>query len=73
MLILVQKDAATKVSKDVADVEEAKGFASNGFHVSVQNEDGTYTELSEFLAAQEPTEDAEETKPAAKKPAAKKK
>jgi hypothetical protein len=58
MLILIEKDAATKVSKEVADLEEAKGFASNGFAVSVQNEDGTFTELSKVLAAQDPEVDA---------------
>lgn len=58
MRILIEKDAATKVSKDVADLEEAKGFASNGFAVSVQNEDGTFTPLAEVLANQDPEVDA---------------
>lgn len=51
MKILIEKDASTKVSKEVADLEEAKGYSSNGFAVSIENEDGTFTPLAEVLAA----------------------
>ncbi|RYH21009.1 MAG: hypothetical protein EON54_25885 [Alcaligenaceae bacterium] len=69
MLILIQKDSATKVPKEVADLEEAQGFASNGFHVTVQQDDGLYQDLSELTAP----ETEEEAAPVVKKPAAKKK
>lgn len=73
MLIMIQKDAATKLSKEVETLEDAQVFASNGFHVSVQNEDGAYVDLADAVAAQEPVEDETEVKTAAKKTAAKKK
>lgn len=54
MLIKVQKDSATVVSKEVASLEEAKGVQSNGFHVEVMQEDGTYVPLADLIAADEP-------------------
>ena len=69
MLILIQKDSATKVPKEVADLEEAQGFASNGFHVTVQQDDGSFKDLTELTAA----EVEEDAAPEAKKPTPKKK
>ncbi len=59
MKIMIEKDAATKLQKEVADLDEARGYAENGFHVSVENEDGTYTPLSEVLAEGAPDPDAD--------------
>jgi hypothetical protein len=73
MLIKLIKDAATQIHKEVADLEEAGAFAANGFHVAVEQEDGSFKPLDEILAEQVPAEDAEEAKPVAKKTAAKKK
>jgi hypothetical protein len=38
MLILIHKDSATKVSREVKDLEEAQAFASQGFPVEVEAE-----------------------------------
>ncbi len=45
MQILIEKDASTKVSKDVADIDAARAFASMGFSVQVMNEYGSYSPL----------------------------
>jgi len=68
MLIMIEKDAATKVSKEVAGMDEARGFASMGFHVQLVSEDGSLSPL-------DPVADEPEAAPAApvKKVAAKKK
>ncbi len=65
MKLQIEKDAATKLSKEVETLEDAQVFANNGFHVSVEQDDGTFKPLSEILAEQAPAEDAE-VKPAAK-------
>jgi len=70
MLIMIQKDAATQISKEVETLEDAQVFANNGFHVAVAQEDGSFKPLTDVLA-EEPAE--VEAAPAPKKPAAKKK
>jgi hypothetical protein len=40
MHILIEKDSATKVPREVKDLEEAKSFQDMGFMVQVQTEDG---------------------------------
>ncbi len=48
MLILIEKDSATRVPKEVADIDEARAFEQNGFVVHVMGEGG---ELSPLPAA----------------------
>jgi NAD/NADP transhydrogenase alpha subunit len=50
MLILICKDSATQVPREVASVEEAQAFAAQGFEVLVQLEDGSKKPLSELLS-----------------------
>lgn len=66
MLIMIEKDAATKVSKEVAGMDEARGFAAMGFHVQLVGEDGSLSPLDE------PAVEAEAPAAPAKKAAAKK-
>lgn len=73
MLIMIQKDAATKISKEVETLEDAQVFANNGFHVSVQNDEGVMVDLADVVATQVPADDETEMKTAAKKTAAQKK
>lgn len=61
MLILIEKDSATKVARDVADLAEAQSFAAQGFAVSVVNADASVTPLAEYAEA--PAEVAEEFSP----------
>lgn len=51
MQILITKDSATVVSKEVTSLEEAKQYADNGFHVDVVVEDGVKRSLADVLAA----------------------
>lgn len=68
MLILIHKDSANKVAKEVKDVDEARAFEANGFVVEILNEDNSTAPL--------PAEEVEvvehEGEPVAKKVAAKK-
>lgn len=50
MLILIVKDSATQVPREVRDLQEAQGFADQGHHVLVQSEDGTKVPLAEAIA-----------------------
>jgi hypothetical protein len=69
MLILVQKDSATVVPREVADDAEAQTFVDRGFTVERMLEDGTKVPFTMAPAAEEAA--AEPAKPAAKKAAAK--
>ena len=64
MNIIVEKDSATKIPLTVGTLEDAQSYAGRGFHVTVEQEDGTFVPLADFLAAQEPET---EQKPATKK------
>ncbi len=67
--ILIEKDSATRIPKQVADLDEARAFAANGFAVHVIGEDGTASPL-DAPAAEEapgPTPAPEPVKAAAKK------
>lgn len=65
MQILIEKDSATKVPREVADADEARAFAHQGFVVHVVNEDGSTSPLAdEAPAAEEPA--AEPAKKAGK-------
>lgn len=57
MQILITKDSSTKIPREVADHDEARGYAAQGFHVEVQNEDGSWTPLDQ-PQAQPPADDA---------------
>ena len=61
MLILIEKDSATKIAKEVANDDEAQGYVEQGFHVLRVTEDGNV-----------PFVHASTDEPAAKKTAAKK-
>jgi hypothetical protein len=50
MLILITKDGATRIAKEVRDLAEAKTFADMGFMVHAV-EDGVETPLADLLAA----------------------
>jgi hypothetical protein len=54
MLIMIEKDAATKVSKEVAGMDEARGFAAMGFHVQLVGEDGGLSPLDPVAVADAP-------------------
>lgn len=68
MRILIEKDPLNKVAREVADMDEAIGFAAQGFHVVQLHEDGSTTPLQAEQAAEESA-----AAPAAKKAPAKKK
>lgn len=53
MRILVTKDSATKIPRDVADLNEARAFARQGFHVELINEQGGVEPLPAEEAAPE--------------------
>jgi hypothetical protein len=53
MQILIEKDAATKVPKEVADVAEARSFVAQGFVVHQVNDDGSLSPLPEDAPAEE--------------------
>lgn len=57
MLIMIEKDAATKVSKEVAGMDEARGFAAMGFHVQLVGEDGGLSPLDPVAVADAPPAD----------------
>jgi hypothetical protein len=54
MIVLIVKDSATQVPREVKDLAEAQSFADQGHHVLVQNDDGTKVPLAEALAAAAP-------------------
>lgn len=56
MLILIEKDSATKVPREVRDISEAQVFADQGYPVYVVNADNTNTPLADFVAALESEE-----------------
>lgn len=58
MLILIEKDSATRIPKDVSE-EEAAVFAEQ-FPVFVVNDDASTTPYSEWLAENQTTEDADQ-------------
>jgi hypothetical protein len=60
MLILIEKDSATRIPREVRDLEEAQGVAVQGFTVHVQQPDGSTLPLSDALAAQEAQAEAED-------------
>jgi hypothetical protein len=51
VLILIVKDGATQVPREVASLEEAQAIANQGFDVLVQGEDGTKLPLAHAIAA----------------------
>lgn len=53
MLILIEKDAATRVPREVKDLDEARAAASLGHAVHVQQEDGSTVPLADVLARAE--------------------
>lgn len=59
MLILIHKDSATKVPREVKDLEEAQSFALQGFPVSVVA-DGGEISLEEALQREEAGKQPEE-------------
>ncbi len=61
MLILIEKDSATKVPREVADADEARAFEQQGFVVHVVNEDGSTSPLG-GAPQPEPAEEAPKTK-----------
>lgn len=67
MHILIVKDSATKVPREVKDIDEARAFALQGFPVLVIGEDGTESPLGA-----EPPKEVAPVKAAAKKAPAKK-
>lgn len=74
--ILIERDAATRVPKEVDDLAAARVYESMGFAVHLQNEDGSVSPLPADAApevAPEPVSEVAAAKPAAKKAAAKKK
>lgn len=71
MLILIEKDSATRVPKECT-LEEAQALATQ-FPIHVVNEDGSTTTLADHLAAQEPlTGEAVVVEPDATEPAVEK-
>lgn len=69
MQILIVKESATKVPREVADLAEAHGLLELGMAIEVQGEDGVWSQLERPA----PEAEAEPAAPAAKKPAAKSK
>ena len=67
MRILVTKDASTKIPRDVADLDEARNIAAQGFSVQLLNDDGT----TEPLPAVETEQISPELREEAAKTAAK--
>lgn len=61
MLILIEKDSATKVPREVADADEARGFEQQGFVVHVVNSDGSTSPLG-AAPQPEPAEEAPKAK-----------
>ena len=57
MLILIERDSATKVPKEVKDLDEAQAYAAQGFSVHVVGDDGTAKPLSAVLAEESGTEE----------------
>lgn len=49
MLILICKDSATQVPREVESLEDAQAIASQGFEVLIQGEDGRKVPLSEAM------------------------
>lgn len=47
MRVLITKDGATKIPREVADMSEARQIASTGFHVELLGEDGVVSQLPE--------------------------
>lgn len=58
MLILIEKDTATRVPREVETIEQAQAIVEQGFAVFVDNGDGTATPLAEYVAAQDAPEAA---------------
>ena len=73
MLILIEKDSATRVPREVTENEAAKLAVE--FTVFVVTEDGSNVPYAEFVGMDDGEPDAEPEKPAkaSAKPAAKKK
>jgi NAD/NADP transhydrogenase alpha subunit len=49
MIVLIVKDSATQVPREVKSLEEAQAFANQGHEVLVQKDDGTKVPLAEML------------------------
>jgi hypothetical protein len=64
MLILIEKDTATRVPKDCTP-EQAQEY-SNSFPVHVVNSDSSTTPWAEWVIAQTPVEDVSVKKPVKK-------
>lgn len=60
MLIVIERDSATRVPKEVADVEAARAFEAQGFAVHIVNEDGSTSPLP--AAERAPEEEAPKKK-----------
>ena len=52
MLILITKDSATVVAREVKDMDEARGFESRGFSVQYQDEAGAWVPIPPAEAAE---------------------
>lgn len=70
MLVIIKKDDATSVPREVADLAEARALAAGGMPVFVQNEDGSTTAVG-ALTEDEPEVASVEVTPAKKKSARK--
>jgi hypothetical protein len=55
MLVIIKKDDATSISREVADMAEARALALGGMPVFVQNDDGSQTPVSADDAAPDET------------------
>jgi len=62
MQILIEKDAATKIPKEVADVDAARSYVAQGFVVHVVNEDGSTSPLPAAGPVEEMAEEAPKAK-----------
>lgn len=67
MRILVTKDASTKIPREVADLDEARNIAAQGFHVELLLDDGAAVPLPEAEQAQAEAPAAPAKKVAAKR------
>lgn len=68
MLVIIKKDDATSVSRDVADLAEARQLALGGMPVFIQHEDGsTEPVLAEdtLVSDETPVDQASSEEPAA--------
>lgn len=62
MLIIIKKDDATSIPREVADLAEARGLAAQGFEIFVPDENGTKVALAD-MHDDEPAEKVETVEP----------